>query len=310
MKQNPNTPLQWWFQDTSEGLALFIVFYTLACKYGRCVGCNLYMQVSQTTVDCFCLMNQIDEILKQPEIIIRQEEIKKIIISNNGSVLDQRTFSSTALMYFIAVAGKNLPNSKILSIETRTEYVDDAELEFLSRARKDTYLDNIEIAIGVEAYSDFIRNDLFKKGLRLEDFEKFVQKVSLYGFLIKCYFMFKPTTGITTEESIRDIQDAIHYLSWLAAKYGAKINMHLNPTYVARGTKLEVDFLIGNYTPPLLSDVVKSISAGRGSKISIFIGLYDEGLAVEGGSFIRQNDGELIEKLNQFNKTQNYDLLT
>ena len=43
--------------------------------------------------------------------------------------------------------------------------------------------------------------------------------------------------------------------------------------------------------------------------LSIFIGLFDEGLAVEGGSFLREGDDELVQLLEQFNRTQNYDIL-
>ena len=37
--------------------------------------------------------------------------------------------------------------------------------------------------------------------------------------------------------------------------------------------------------------------------------LYDEGLAVPGGSFLRPGDESLVKRLEEFNRTQNYDLL-
>ncbi len=47
----------------------------------------------------------------------------------------------------------------------------------------------------------------------------------------------------------------------------------------------------------------------KGKPISIYIGLSDEDLAVEGGSFIRPGDEMLIKKLEKFNQTQNFDIL-
>ena len=62
---------------------------------------------------------QVDEMgRKKAEII---SEIRKVIVSNNGSVLDQETFSSTALMYLLARLNQFLPRMEILSMETRPE---------------------------------------------------------------------------------------------------------------------------------------------------------------------------------------------
>ena len=70
--------------------------------------------------------------------------------------------------------------------------------------------------------------------------------------------------------------------------------MHLNPTYVASGTVLAEKFKAGQYSPPKLTDVAKAVLSGRqflkSRRINIFVGLNDEGLAVEGGSFIRPGD--------------------
>ncbi|MFP4382198.1 MAG: hypothetical protein ACLFUS_16980 [Candidatus Sumerlaeia bacterium] len=38
---DPNLPADLWFQDSDVGRLLFIVFYTQACRWSRCLGCNL-----------------------------------------------------------------------------------------------------------------------------------------------------------------------------------------------------------------------------------------------------------------------------
>jgi radical SAM enzyme (TIGR01210 family) len=303
-------PAGMWFQESNEGVILFIVFYSLACRWYRCLGCNLPSQMSSEHVSYKSLIAQVNSIFKNPEVIHRRDSIQKVIISNNGSVLDQKTFSSTALMYLLAMFNLNLPNMSVLSIETRPEYVESSELEFISRALEEGETPtNLEIAIGFEAFDDHIRNEIFDKGLSLEVFERLVSNMALYGFRLKCYFMQKPVPGMTDDEAVEDIRNAIDYLSGMAAKYNININMHLNPTYAARGTLLEKAFLEKEYTPPFLRDVVRSVRYARGKRLSVYIGLSDEGLAVDGGSFLRKGDESLLELLEKFNRTQEYDNL-
>ena len=88
----PTTPAQWWFQESHDGLVLFAVFYTQACRWGQCRGCNLPMLMSRKHVPFAAIMDQVDHLFALPEIAAQHGAIKKLIISNNGSVLDQETF--------------------------------------------------------------------------------------------------------------------------------------------------------------------------------------------------------------------------
>ena len=114
---------------------------------------------------------------------------------------------------------------------------------------------------------------------------------------------------MTDEAAIQDVKEGIDYLSRLAETYDVPINMHLNPTFVARGTALETGFRRGEYAPPQLADVMDAVLHGHRKSISIFVGLNDEGLAVEGGSFVRFGDEEVVQAFEAFNRTQDYDAL-
>lgn len=304
------SPWKMWFQESDEGLILFVVFYSQACRWSQCLGCNLPSKMSQEHVAYKELIHQIDHVFCNPQVVHKKEEITKVIVSNNGSILDQDTFSSTALMYLLVQLNLHFPRLRVLSLETRAEYVEVAELEFLSRALAESDGDStLEIAIGFEAFDDHIRNDVFFKGLTLKRLEQLVEDMAPYGFHLKCYFMQKPIPGMTESEAIADIHDAIDYLGFLSDKFKVPINMHLNPTYVATGTKLEEAFLEGQFTPPFLRNVARAALQARNTPISIFIGLNDEGLAAEGGSFIRRGEEELVELLEEFNRTQDFEIL-
>ena len=75
------------------------------------------------------LIKQIDSLFAMPEVLTQAESVRKVIVSNNGSILDEKTFSSTALMYLLAKVNLHMPNLRAFNLETRPEYVDLAELE-------------------------------------------------------------------------------------------------------------------------------------------------------------------------------------
>lgn len=322
---NPRIISEYWFQSTPEGKTLFLVFYTQACRYSKCLGCNLPSKMSQHHIGFSDIMSQVDSVFNFYISNIEKQEICKIIVSNNGSVLDEDTFSTTALMYLIAKINLMCPNVSVVALESRPEYVDMEELEVLSRALYEgSTPSSLEIVIGFEAYDENIRNNHFRKGLNLSTFENLAQKISITNerFLkkypdefmpmkIKAYFMLKPVPGLSDEDAIKDVHDGIDFLHKMANIYKLDVNMHLNPTYVAKGTILEEEFLKQTYFPPTLEMTRQAAVYAKDKNISLFIGLFDEGLAVDGGGFIKDNDEDkrLFGLLSQFNETQNYSLL-
>lgn len=309
-EHDPDRPAQWWFQESNEGLILFVVFYSQACRWARCLGCNLPSKMSVEHVPFDFLIRQTDYLFSLPEITEQADSINKLIVSNNGSVLDEVTFSSTALMYLMARINMHFPALKVLALESRPEYVDIPELEFLARSLQEGERSTaLELCIGFEAFDEHIRNDIFDKGLTLRVFEEMVQKIAPYGYRLKCYFMLKPVPGMTDSDAFEDIRQAVDYLDAISAKYDIAVNMHLNPTYAARGTLLGRAFLQGEYFPPSLQDLARAAGYTEGKGLSVFLGLSDEGLAEKGGSFIREGEEELIERLERFNRTQDYSIL-
>lgn len=303
-------PAQVWFQESEDGLVLFIVLYSMACRWGKCIGCNLPSKCASHYINFDAIMHQIDRVVRRKDVSENSDRIQKVILSNNGSVLDEETFPMTALVYFVAMANRHFRNMHTLTIESRPEYVDSVELEVLRRVmREGNTSTQLEIAIGFEIFNSHLRNDIFQKGLYLDQFEEFAATLARFKDRLKCYFMQKPVPEMSDQEALQDVRSGIDYLSEISKRYGLKINMHLNPTYAARGTVLGEAFKKGIYSPPQLSDVAKAVRYAQRSDISIYVGLSDEGLAVPGGSFIRPGDEFIIKRLDMFNRTQDYSLL-
>ena len=50
-QHDPRRPAQFWFQESDEGAILFVVFYSQACRWSRCLGCNLPARMSRHHID-------------------------------------------------------------------------------------------------------------------------------------------------------------------------------------------------------------------------------------------------------------------
>jgi radical SAM enzyme (TIGR01210 family) len=304
---DPRRPSEFWFQESQEGVILFVVFYTQACRWSQCLGCNLPARMSRRHIGFRELMAQIDALLAEPEVQQRRETLHKVIVSNNGSVLDEATFSSTALIYLVAQLNLHLPQLSVLSLETRAEYVDAAELEFLARALAEGEISTqLELAVGFEVFDDHLRNGVFRKGLERARFESLCALLGRFGIRLKCYFMLKPVPGMSDEAAVEDIRQAIDYLSTQSQQHELVINLHLNPTYAAFGTALERHFHAGDYAPPRLRDVARAALHAQGKSLTVFLGLSDEGLATPGGSFVRPGEEALMSDLESFNRSQDF----
>jgi uncharacterized Fe-S cluster-containing MiaB family protein len=121
--------------------------------------------------------------------------------------------------------------------------------------------------------------------------------------------MQKPVVGMTDAEAIADVRAGIDYLDGVARRLKVRMNMHLNPTYVASGTPLADAFARGEYTPPRLVDVATAVRHAQGKQLTVTVGLNDEGLAVPGGSFLRPEEEHLRLALDRFNLTQDFAVL-
>ena len=97
-EQNVDRPVDTWTQDSTDGRIMFIVFYTQACRWRRCIGCNFHDNASKVHVNYDNIINQIDYVLDN---IAPSDNINKVILSNGGSMLDEDTFSTTACAAWI-----------------------------------------------------------------------------------------------------------------------------------------------------------------------------------------------------------------
>ncbi|MFA4845632.1 MAG: hypothetical protein WC654_03685 [Patescibacteria group bacterium] len=313
--QTLREPVTYFFQESQEGVILFIVFRTPPCRHSKCTFCPLPQTSTMRQVAFWHYGEQMEAVFRDPIVRARLHEIRKVIVSNQGSVLDEETFPTLVLMHLVYLCQRNIQGFLSLSLETRPEYVDRVELDVLYRAMCEVdHRISIELAIGYEAHDDHVRNDLLKKGLVLRGhgphtLESLARKCAEREFGLKCYFMLKPWPTFTDKTAIEDVKGGIDFLDEMAREHGVRISMHLNPTFVGKGTALVPPFEAGQFVPPHLVDVARAALHAEGKRVSIFLGLNDEDMAVPGGSFLREGDEPIVDLLEQFNRTQDFGLL-
>ncbi len=205
------------------------------------------------------------------------------MLSNNGSILDDKTISIESLSYCVQQAVINLPRLKKIIFETRIDdYTNIHQLQVLEQLVKNFNLSiALELAIGFEIFDDYLRNDYYRKGLEKKVLEDKIQVLSQYNVSLKVYMMFKavPDEFMNLESAIQDLNNASEYFSKLSEQYNVKINLHISPTYLAPGTQLYKDYKNKKYSPPSINDIDTMFHSLTVKKnLSYYISMNNEGL--------------------------------
>ncbi len=276
-------PLFHWYVDSAVGKELVFALYTRPCRYGRCTFCSLpSMSEGGEVVTAKDIDRQVDYILSQ----YSEEQLKdlgKVSIYSASSVMDQECLPTRSLMYLLLKIC-DYPGLKVVSLETRPEYVEDWELKALRNVLGEEV--QLEIGIGYETYDPELRNKVLQKGLTRKAMHKLMQMLNENkNCSLKAYLMLKPHHSLTEDEGIIEAINGLKELKNLSSEYRVPVSIHLNPTYIAEGCKLTDEMVANGYEPPELTSLIKVLVAARDLDLSIYAGLDDEGMAIEGGTY-------------------------
>jgi radical SAM enzyme (TIGR01210 family) len=309
-------PIVFWFYESLLGKSLFLVLYGPKCRYkiekGGCSGCNLPSVSSPNSeINDLDIKRQIDSTFNNNLSDLEKLSIKELILSNNGSILDNKTISKEALQYSVEHAITNLTNLKKIILETRIDHYTNFEQlsELYLKVKNLNQNISIELAIGFEIFDDELRNGYYKKGLEKSILEMKLSELSTIDISLKIYMMYKavPDKYMDVDAAICDINNGSKYFSDLASKYNSSLNIHISPTYLATGTQLYKDYKDGLYTPLTTQDIKKLYDQlNIYDNISYYISMNDEGLTddrlLNGSDYSEYI--ELSKKIHEFNITQ------
>jgi radical SAM enzyme (TIGR01210 family) len=309
--RKPEQPMEFWFYNSANGNALFLILYTPKCRYAKCSGCNLPSLSSQEkTTSPSAVYKQVDYVLKESISTGEKKSIKEVILSNNGNLFDIKTMPTLSLLYTINTLIEELPHLKKIIIESRIEYLNEHQLKTIEEvlsAHEDRNI-KIEVALGFEIFDDEIRNGYYNKGFYKSALEKLMPLFAKYNISLKFYMMYKAVPQMTTQDAIIDINNVSEYAKTLVETYQVDINIHISPTYVAVGTQLEKEFNKGNFTPPGPKEIAMLCDElTLHGNVSYYISLNDEGLS----STHLEDEYKLFlnlkNKIDYFNSYQNWE---
>lgn len=250
--KKPSDPLSIWREresiDSTQVNSLVGILNGPGCEWSRrcgCLMCGYGNDVLYEKVTASDLKLQIDSIMDKWD----GEEYVKIFSS--GSFLDKQEIPESAQIYLFERVAEANPELRVL-VESRPEYISRTSLNEFKR-----HVQDIEVAIGLETYTDFVRLDLIRKGFTYKDFVRAADKIISNGSHLKTYLLLKPP--LLGEQ--RSIEECILSIEKVSSRYqGSTIS--INPMNIQRNTVVENLFNKGFYTPPWLRSLIEVLEEG------------------------------------------------
>lgn len=326
---NARVPIFFWYQETPIGPEIYVAFYTGPCRWSRCSFCTLPSESSPVEVSA-------EQIILQALLVFdsltktQLQDARRLFLSNNGSILDPETMPPEVLRQVCELAYEHCPNMEVVCLETRIEYCAEAGLTEVQRwlvelheryvsaaggprAVKDPAV--LQLSIGYETQDPFLRNAILWKGYDEADVQaalgrwSALQRTSGMPLWLDEYIMLKPAVGLDDQQAIAEATQSILHLQRLSDHFGLVMHVRLNPTFAAVGSELYLQFQQDHYRPPSYRDVVEVLrrASEQGARLPIFIGLNDEGLSYDEGSFGNRDDSDGLYRkaLQDYNRHQN-----
>lgn len=281
---------------------LMIVFKTLLCQRviqrKRCFVCGFDSHCKD--VKNYNLVTQ----FKIPAELIKKNKIEHIDILSSGSILDPKQVDYEQVLKLMKKI-RELKGIKNILIEGRVEYCDTGKLQQIKQI-----LGNVELeyGIGLESYSDYVRNIVLRKDLKLKDYLNCLRKLTKIKVGI-CTYILAGIPNLSQDRSLTETKNSIIKVVDLYRKYNCRGRIALFPIFIAPGTPLEDLYNEGRYRLITLSDILNILLEVK-QKINlkeypIFVGLDDENIS-RNRYVIPQNKREkkLSNLIEKFNSTQ------
>lgn len=249
--KNPKKPVSTWNElDFLNGKLVdtfVIILRTRGCSWAHSSGCSMCGYFNDTLWDDISSK----DMETQFETAMKNYSGQKFVkIFTSGSFLDEKEIKPSIQNKII---NKLIQSTDKISVESRPEYVIDKRLSSIKDMLNSRIL---EIGIGLETASDYIRKNCLNKGFTFNDYLKAVDTLKKFNFKLKTYVLIKPPF-LTEKESI---EDAIETVKKIKNKTDT---ISFNPTNVQRNTY--VNYLWGQrkYRPPWLFSVVEILKESK-----------------------------------------------
>jgi radical SAM enzyme (TIGR01210 family) len=140
----------------------------------------------------------------------------------------------------------------------------------------------LEVGIGLETADDSLRERALRKGFSFDAFQRAASLLHESGATLLAYVLVKPP-GLSEEQALRDAIGTVTAIAALRDRLSAsgrpfQVRAALQPAFVARGTRLEQEYVAGQYEVPSLW-TVRDVVLATHPLLPLQVALWDEGLA-------------------------------
>lgn len=258
-----------------SGLQLQIGIQTSGCLHFRkdfvgCLNCGIPAAAAGRPVTSEEIVAQIDHALEATAGTL--DGVSRVCIQGDGSFLSLAEVPAAAV-YAVTERLSQLPRLHTIMMETRLDLVE-RNLPHILRVRSLLMPERrLEVALGLESSSEFVRNVIFRKGTsRKCDVERILRTLADSDIDILLYVFIKPAL-LTEAEAIYDAVRTVLDVHSLAARAP---HVHwtaaLQPSFVQPQTFLAWLYGRGAFVPPSLWSVAEIVRRSAGGPASVHVG--------------------------------------
>lgn len=221
-----------------------VILPTLGCRWGRSSGCTMCGYVYDS------YGSSQEEILRQFKAALKSlDGIEYLKIFNSGSFFDSAEITQDTTRKIFSEINAQSEIAQV-QVESRPEFITEDAL-----AAKDELQAILEVGIGLETTSDYIRENCINKNFTLEDFKKALKICRSSGVKVKAYLLVKPPF-LSEKEAVEDaVTSAVD-----AYRLGVD-RISFNPVNIQKATLVEYLWKKGEYNPPWLWSVVEILKS-------------------------------------------------
>ncbi len=265
-----------------------VVLSTRGCSWALRAGCTMCGYIYDSSAE----VSQ-EEVLRQfKEGLAKVGRVAYLKVFNSGSFFDEGEIAPETRREIYRMV--NALGVERLQVESRPEYITREVLE----EAKSLLEPELEVGIGLETASDYIREVCINKGFTFADFQRAMRVCRDAGAQVKAYLLIKPPF-IAEKEAI---EDAVRSGA-AAARLGVE-RLSYNPVNVQRGTLVEELFKRGEYRPPWLWSVVEVVRRVK-ERVEIPVVCSPSGAGTRRGAHnCGKCDPSVINALRRFSSTQ------
>jgi radical SAM enzyme (TIGR01210 family) len=278
---------------------LIVVFYTKRCRY-QCTFCTLPSASAYSDVSSESIRGQLAAALEFAASEL--PAIRQVSLGNEGSILDEDTFSRDQLRHVLLTTCARFPAVEEVVLETRAEFASESVLDELVELVSPRRL---TLKIGLESADAQVRERVLRKKMDLREFEEVVWSLGRRGIGLASYVLVKADPSHSDADGRADAVATCTYLKELCASSGTRLTLRVNAMYRAEGSGWATWAHERDWTPPSVFDLAEVMYAVADEDVHVFAGLSEEGLATVDGHFEARSDFEpwALATLEEYNRT-------